>query len=84
MKPQSKYQQKIIQNYYANRPAIMMQTLGELVSELYLTGDEFKRRRLWKRVEKALCNLDASEEQIRRLVASRDTKELARFVSQRF
>ena len=32
----SKYQQKVIKNYYDNREAISVQRLGELVTELYL------------------------------------------------
>ncbi len=84
MKRRSRYQQKIIQNYYTNRPAIMMQTLSEIISKLYLTGDEFKLRRLWKRVDKALRNMDVKEEEINRLVTSRDVKALANFVTREF
>ena len=84
MKRRSSYQQKLIRNYYEHRDAIMLQSLGELVSELYLTGDEFKRRRLWSRVEKALRNLGTKEEEISRLVASRDLAALARLVGREF
>ena len=42
MAERSKYQQKIIKNYYDNREAIALQRLGELVTELYLA--EGKKR----------------------------------------
>ena len=35
-KAYSKYQQKIIKNFYDNREAISLQRLSELVTELYL------------------------------------------------
>ena len=36
MAERSKYQQKVIKNYYDNREAISLQRLSELVTELYL------------------------------------------------
>ena len=36
MPKRSSYQQKAISNYYKNRDAIMMQRLGELVTDLFL------------------------------------------------
>jgi len=84
MKERSPHQKKLIKNYYENRDAIMLQSLGEIVSELYLTGDEFTRRRLWTRAEKALRNLKLDEAEIARLVKQRDTKALAKIVSREF
>ena len=77
-------QQKIIQNYYKNRDEIMLQQLGEIVSELWLAPDETKRRRLWQRVEKALVNMAVKEDEIRRIVQSRDEKTLAAFLNREF
>ena len=84
MKKHSAYQQKLIRNYYKNREAIMVQSLGEIVSELWLAPDEFRRRQLWGRAAKALRNLGVTEEEITPLVESRDEKALARFISQKF
>ena len=84
MRERSAYQKKLIKDYYKHRDAIMMQSLGEIVSELYMTGDEFKRRRLWRRAEKALRNLGIEEAEIARLVKARDTKALAGLVSREF
>ena len=33
----SKYQQKVVRNYYENRDTIALQRVQELVTELYLT-----------------------------------------------
>ena len=49
----SEHQKKVISNYYKNLDTIMLQRLGELVTELYLaktngqkksSGREFKRQ----------------------------------------
>lgn len=77
-------QQAIIRNYYKNRDEIMVQQLCEIVSELWLAPDELKRRRLWQRAEKALRNLGAKEEEVQRIVTSRDEKTLAKFLNQKF
>ena len=80
----SAHQKGIIKRYYDNKEHIMNQKLGEIVSELYMVGDEFKRRRLWQRAEKALRNLGIDEAEVTRLVESRDTKALAKLVSREF
>ena len=46
MAEHSKYQQKIIRNYYQNREAISLQRVQELVTELYLATGK-KRAKLW-------------------------------------
>ena len=84
MKDRSAYQRKLIRNYYENRDAIMMQQLGEIVSELWLAPDEFKRRKLWARAAKALRNLGIDDAEVARLVESRDEKALAKVLSREF
>lgn len=49
MAEHSKYQQKIIKNYYENREAISLQRLSELVTELYLAEGK-ARQRQWKNI----------------------------------
>ena len=56
MAKRSNYQQRVIKNYYQNRDAIMLQRLGDLISELYL-AEGAARGRLWKRVVGALEKL---------------------------
>ena len=43
----SKYQQRVIKNYYQNRGAISLQRLSELVTELYLSEGK-KREQQWE------------------------------------
>ena len=47
MPKRSKYQQKVIKNYYDNREAIALQRVSELVTELYLAEGK-QRLRHWK------------------------------------
>ena len=44
----SRYQEKIIKNYYQNRDAIGLQKAQEAVTELYLSEGK-KRETVWKR-----------------------------------
>jgi len=84
VKERSAYQKKLIRNYYTHRDAIMMQSLGEIVSELWLAPDEYKRRKLWARAAKALRTLGVDEAEISRLIESRDEKALAKILSREF
>jgi len=84
VKKRGNYQQKIIHDYYRNRDAIMIQSLGEIVSELWLASDKFRRRQLWDRAAKALRNLGVKEDEIARLVESGSEKALADFLSKKF
>lgn len=84
MKSRTPYQQKLIRNYYQNRDAIMLQTLSEIVSELYIAPTERRRAQLWSRAEKALRNLDYNKAEIAQVLESRDEKALAKLVSRAF
>lgn len=74
MKNQSRYQQKVIKNYYENRDAIALQRAQELITELYLSEGK-KRKRCWERLAGHLAKLGVKESQIDHLVAS-DKPEL--------
>ena len=84
MKKHSAYQQKLIRNYYENREAITLQTLGEIVSELYLANNETKRTQLWRRAETALKNLGVDQAEAARIVKGHDLAALAKLVSREF
>lgn len=45
----SKYQRKVIQNYYDNRDTLALQRAQELVTELYLSEGK-KRQKHWESV----------------------------------
>ncbi len=66
-KERSKYQERAIRNYYENRDDIMLQRLGELVTDLFLAKGQAKLR-LWKRVATTLEKLKVPKDQIQHLV----------------
>jgi len=76
MAKRSAHQQKIIRNYYDNRDEIMLQKLGELITELYLAEGK-TRQQLWQRAAAALKNLEVPQRQIDHLVDSDDPALLA-------
>ncbi len=53
----SKYQQKVIKNFYDNKDLRLVQKLGELVSNLYLETSEKKKETGWKKIKKMLADL---------------------------
>ncbi|HVT29708.1 MAG TPA: hypothetical protein VHE81_16945 [Lacipirellulaceae bacterium] len=80
-KKHSKYQQRIIKNYYENRDAISLQRLGELVTELYLAEGK-ARERQWKYIVSVLEKLGLPEERIEHLRKKDDPKLLAKLVEE--
>ena len=70
------YQQRIIHNYYENQGAIMLQRLGDLVTDLYLAEGQ-ARARLWKRVGVALEKLKLPRNRIQHVVGSDNPALLA-------
>jgi hypothetical protein len=69
MPKRSNYQDRAIRNYYQNRDTIMLQRLGELVTDLFLSEGKAKAR-LWKRVAEILEKLKIPKDQIQHLVRS--------------
>ncbi len=63
MAERSKYQQRVIKDYYKNREAIALQRLQEQVTELYLAEGK-KREKVWKGVTKHLEALGIPQAQI--------------------
>jgi hypothetical protein len=74
----SEHQQHIIRKYYNQLDTIMLQKLGELVSELYLADTEAKQKRLWDRVHKAMVQLKIPDDIVAHIVAKKDVETLAR------
>jgi hypothetical protein len=77
----SKYQQKIIKNFYENREAISLQRLSELVTELYLAEGK-ARERQWKYIVTALEKLGLPAARIEHLRKRDDPKLLAKLVEE--
>jgi len=79
-KEYSKYQQGVIDRYYKNLDAIMLQKLQELVTELYLAKDGPKEDKLWERAEKALLKLKIPRQIKDHIMQKRRVEILARNV----
>ncbi len=86
MAKRSAYQQRVIRNYYNNQDAIMLQRLGDLITDLYLAEGK-SRVRLWKRVATTLEKLGVSGPKVQRLVQSDNPSlvadELKRLLSEK-
>ena len=81
MPERSPYQRRVIKNYYQNRDAIMLQRLGEMVTDLYLAEGQ-SRSRLWKRVAGALENLKLPKARIEHIVRSDNPALVANLVKE--
>jgi hypothetical protein len=81
MAERTKYQQKIIKNYYQNYDAIALQRLGEQVTELYLAEGK-ARARLWEQTTKSLEKLKIPASRIKRIVESDDPALLAKLLEE--
>lgn len=79
MEKRTRYQEKVIRNFYENREAIAVQRLQELVTELYLTTGK-KRQQNWKLIATHLENLGASAAQIENLVTEDKPEAVLKFV----
>jgi len=62
----SKHQQKIIRNYYDNQDTILLQKLGEHITELFLSEGKARERR-WKLIVAALEKLKVPPSRIEHL-----------------
>ena len=69
MAKRSSYQDRAIRNYYENLDLILVQRLGDLVSDLYLSQGT-QRTRLWKRVSDTLTKLKIPADQVQHIVGS--------------
>ena len=69
MAKRSEYQKRVIRDYYKNQDAILMQRLGDLVTDLYLAEGK-ARVRLWKRVADTLARLKLPNARVQRVVQS--------------
>lgn len=77
-KEYSQYQKSVISGYYNNLDTIMLQKLGELVSELYIAETQTKRDRLWDRVHKAMVKLKIPPAIIDHIMQKQDVQILAK------
>ena len=77
----SKYQQKIIKNYYNNLDAISLQKLSELVTDLYLAEGKTREKK-WKQAIAALEKLGLGPDRIEHLRTQDNPALLAKVVEE--
>jgi hypothetical protein len=77
----SKYQQKVIQRYYDNQEAILLQKLGEHVTELYLAEGKARARR-WKLIVAVLEKLKIPVSRIEHLQKTDNPALLAKLLEE--
>ena len=76
----SKYQQKVIKNYYDNREQIDAQRLSELVTNLYLAKGK-KREKFWNTAEEVMQRLKVPPSRIEHVLQSDDPVTLVEVVN---
>lgn len=81
MAERTKYQDKIIRNYYQNQDAIVLQRLGEQVTELYLAEGK-ARAKHWERVQASLEKLKVPASRIKHLVESDNPALVAKLLEE--
>lgn len=69
MAKRTAHQDRIIRRYYQNQDQIMLQRLGEMVTDLYLAEGK-ARARLWERVGAAMKNLEIPPDRVEHILAS--------------
>ena len=74
----TKYQKNVISNYYDNISTIMLQKLGELVTDMYLAETTSKREQLWERAHKAMVKLKVRPAIIEHIMEKRSVEILAK------
>ena len=74
----STYQKAVISHYYDNLDTIMLQKLGELVTELYLADTDAKKNRLWQRAHKAMLKLKIPPAVLDHIMEERNVEILAK------
>lgn len=77
----SKFQQKVIKNYYDNQETILLQRLGEHITELYLADGKARAKR-WKDITKVLEKLKVPASRIETLVQKDNPAMLAKLLEE--
>jgi hypothetical protein len=72
----TKYQQSVVKRYYENLDTVLLQRLGEQVTDLYLAEGK-KRAKLWDSVQTSLEKLEVPKTRIDHVRKSDDARQLA-------
>jgi len=74
----SNYQKDVISRYYQNFDTLMLQKLGELVTDLYLAETPAKADKLWQRAHKAMQNFKIPPAIISHIMQKKNVEILAK------
>jgi hypothetical protein len=72
----TKHQQSIVKRYYDNLDTVLLQRVGEQVTDLYLAEGK-KRAKLWQSIEGSLVKLGVPQPRIDHVRNSDDARQLA-------
>ncbi len=81
MQQRTRYQEKVIKNYYQNQDAIALQKLGEQVTELFLAEGK-GRDRCWQRIVGHLEKLKVPASRIEHLQKSDNPALVAKLLEE--
>lgn len=81
MAERTKYQEKIIKNYYQNQDAILLQKLGEQVTDLYLAEGKARQRK-WTQAAASLAKLKVPASRVQQIVDSDNPALLAKLLEE--
>jgi hypothetical protein len=80
MAERTKYQEKIIKNFYQNRDTLALQRAQEIVTELYLSSGK-KREKQWQLLVGHLAKLGVHQNTIDHLVAQDAPQKVATLIN---
>ena len=75
----SRFQKKVIQRYYDNRPALDEQRLAELATELFLASDK-KKVKLWESAKELMERLGTPASRVEHVIKTADPTQIAEVV----
>ncbi len=84
VKGYTRYQRKVIKNFYDNKDLRLIQKLGELVSNLYVETSEKKKETGWKRIKKMLVDLKVHPHEVEYLTRDKDLSMISKKLSEMF
>lgn len=84
VKGYTKYQRKVIKNFYENKDLRLIQKLGELVSNLYVETSEKKKESGWKRIKKMLTDLKVHPHEVEYLTKDKNLSIISKKLSEMF
>ena len=78
------YQKKIIANYYKTAETRSVDSLQQIVTDLYLASSEKKKQQLWERARKALEAVGMKPKLIEHIMSKKKPELLAEHVKDLF